>query len=116
MMTPKECAQAWKAVCGIYKDTIEENRPNKTMGEIVRSLGKEKTKEVFATVCKIKKHDGRIYGTNRKYMESIPVNPDSVKWERENPMIYAGLDTIHPTHINNLITELRTVEGKYENH
>lgn len=41
MMTPKECAQAWKAVCGIYKDTIEKNRPNKTMGEIVRSLGKE---------------------------------------------------------------------------
>lgn len=40
-------------------------------------------------------------------MESISVNPDSVVYECGNPMIYAGLDHIHTSHINNLITELR---------
>lgn len=107
-MTPKECAECWKTVCRCYDETIEKNNPKVTMYKIVETLGTEKAKEVFAAVSQIKKGDGRIYGENRRYMESIPVNPECVDWKHGNPMIYAGLDHIHTAHISNLITELRT--------
>lgn len=107
-MTPKECAKAWKEVLRIYDET-RETTPRTTMDKIVESLGIEKTKEVFATVAAIKKHDGRIYGDNRKYMDSISINPECVERKFGNPMIYAGLDDIHTAHINQLITELRRI-------
>lgn len=109
MMTSKECMEAWKKVVQIYNET-RETTPKVTMNKIIDSLGVENTKEVFATVAAIKKHDGRIYGENRKFMDSIPVNPESVEWNYGNQMRYAGLDDIHPTHINQLITELRQME------
>lgn len=106
MMTSTECAAAWKEVVQIYNETCTET-PKTTMNKIIERLGTEKTKEVFATVAAIKKHDGRIYGVNRKFMDEIPVNPESVEWQHGNRMIYAGLDDIHTAHINQLITELR---------
>lgn len=106
MMTSKECAEAWKEVVRIYHDT-RESSPKTTMKKIVDIFGVEKTKEVFATVAAIKKHDGRIYGENRKFTDSIPVNPETVEWKSGNPIMYSGLDDIHTTHINQLITELR---------
>lgn len=109
MMTSKECMEAWKKVVQIYNET-RGTTPEVTMNKIIDSLGVENTKEVFATVAAIKEHDGRIYGENRKYMDSIPVNPESVEWNYSNPMRYAGLDDIHPAHINQLITELRQME------
>lgn len=81
------------------------------MSEIVQSFGLKKTKEVFATVAAIKKHDGRIYGKNREYMNSIPVDSKNVEWRIGNPVIYAGLDDIHTTHIDQLITELRKLDN-----
>lgn len=107
MMNAKEIADIWKEVVKIYNDTIEINLPEKTMNEIIRKFGLEKTEEVFATVAAIKKHDGRIYGKNKEYMNSIPVNPENVEWKNGNPVIYAGIDNIHTSHINQLITELR---------
>lgn len=82
----------------------------KTMHDIVHKFGVKKTKEVFATVAAIKKHDGRIYGANRDYMNSISIDSQNVEWERVNPIIYAGLDDIHTAHINQLITELRNLD------
>lgn len=106
MMTAKECAEAWKKVVSIYNATREET-PKSTINGIIEVLGEKKTEEVFATVAAIKKHDGRIYGKNREYMNSIPVDPEIVEWRSGNPVIYAGLDDIHTSHINQLITELR---------
>lgn len=111
MMNNKECAKTWKTITKIYEETRIENNPRKTMDQIVMSVGMDATKEAFATVAAIKKHDGRIYGTNRKYMNSIPVNPEAVERKSENPVIYAGLDDIHTTHINQLITELRNLDN-----
>ncbi len=105
MMTPKECADAWKTVVKIYKETRDET-PTITMQEIIKELGQKHTKEVFATVAAIKKYDGRIYGRNREIMNATEYNYESSAWERGNPMIYAGLDDIHTEHINQLITEL----------
>lgn len=106
MMTSAECAETWKEVVRIYNET-RESTPEVTVDKIIDALGIEKTKEVFATVAAIKKHDGRIYGKNREYMNSIPVNPKSAERNHENRMVYAGLDDIHTTHINQLITELK---------
>ena len=103
MMNAKEIANIWKEVVKIYNNTRENNLPEKTMEEIIRKFGLEKTKEVFATVAAIKKHDGRIYGKNREYMNSIPVDSEIVEWRSGNPVVYAGLDDIHTTHINQLI-------------
>lgn len=107
MMNAKEIADIWKEVVNIYNNTMEDNSPEKTMSDIISRFGLEKTKEVFATVAAIKKHDGRIYGKNREYMNSIPVDPQIIEWRSGNPVVYAGLDDIHTTHINQLITELR---------
>lgn len=107
MMNAKEIADIWKEVVKIYNDTREINLPEKTMNEIIRKFGLEKTEEVFATVAAIKKHDGRIYGSNRDYMNNIPIDPENVEWKNGNPEIYAGIDDIHTSHINQLITELR---------
>ena len=107
MMNAKEIADIWKEVVKIYNDTREINLPEKTMNEIIRKFGLEKTEEVFATVAAIKKHDGRIYGSNRDYMNNIPIDPENVEWKNGNPVIYAGIDDIHTSHINQLITELR---------
>ena len=107
MMNGTEAKKAWQKVCEIYDATRETNRPAVTMEAIIKELGMEKTREVFAVVSKIKKNDGRIYGKNREFMDSIPTDPAISEWNRENPMIHAGLDHIHTAHISNLITELR---------
>lgn len=109
MMKPEECSEAWKTVIKVYDETIGVNNPRVTINKIVDELGLDKTKEVFATVSSIKKGDGRIYGRNREYMNSIPVNPDAVKWDSDNPMLRSNLDHIHTAHISNLITELRKI-------
>lgn len=54
MMNAKEIANIWKEVVKIYNNTRENNLPEKTMEEIIRKFGLEKTKEVFATVAAIK--------------------------------------------------------------
>lgn len=108
-MSANEIASAWKEIVQIYNET-RGLTPEATLCEIIHKLGIKQVKEVFATVSAIKKHDGRIYGKNREYMNSIAVNPESTEWRRENPVIYAGLDDIHTTHINQLITELRKLD------
>ena len=80
------------------------------MCDIIHKFGIKKTEEVFATIAAIKKYDGRIYGKNRDYMNSIPVDSQIVEWRSGNPVIYAGLDDIHTAHINQLITELRILD------
>ena len=109
MMNAKEIASAWKEIVRIYNET-RELTPEATLCEIIHKLGVKQTEEVFATIAAIKKHDGRIYGANRDYMNSIPVNLEIVEWRSGNPVIYAGLDDIHTTHINQLITELRKLD------
>lgn len=109
MLEPKKCAENWKEVVKIYNETRETN-PEETMKKIVEALGFDTAKETFATVSAIKKHDGRIYGKNREYMDNISINPESVEWKSGNPMLYSGLDDIHTAHINQLIGELRKME------
>lgn len=108
-MTTYQCAKVWKEIVGIYKETREIS-PKTTMNKIIESLGIDVTKEAFATIAAIKKHDGRISHINREYMNCISVNPLCLRPLRDNPVIYAGLDDIHMVHIDQLITELRKID------
>lgn len=106
MLESKECAEVWKRVVQIYDETRDKT-PIDTMNSILNEFDLDTVTEVFATVSNIKKHDGRIYGENRKFMDSVLTNPKSEVWEFGNPMLRVGLDDIHTSHINQLITELR---------
>ena len=106
MLNSRECAEAWMQVNKIYDETISYNNPKITMTEIIAVLGKPVTTEVFATVAEIKKYDGRITPMNRKRLVGTEINPENAKWERGNRMLYADIDHIHTSHINNLLTEL----------
>lgn len=110
MMNANEIADTWKEIVRIYNERSETTTPEETMNEIIHKFGIKKTEIVFATVAAIKKHDGRIYGANRDYMNSIPVDPQIVEWRSGNPVVYAGLDDIHTAHIDQLITELRKLD------
>lgn len=44
-------------------------------------------------------------------MNSIHVDPEIIEWRYGNPVVYAGLDDIHTTYINQLITELRKLDN-----
>ena len=110
MMNANEIAETWKEIVKIYNDTKEIAFPEGTLCNIIHKFSVKKTEEVFATVAAIKKYDGRIYGKNRDYMNSIPVDSQIIEWRSGNPVIYAGLDDIHTAHINQLITELRKLE------
>lgn len=109
LMTPKEAAEAWKKVCESYDATRALNlEPRVTMASIISDIGRKSAYQIFAIVTKIKKHDGRIYGENRNAMERINVDPACLVWDYTNPLVRTSLlDHIHPSHINQLITELR---------
>lgn len=113
MMNAKEIANVWKEIVKISNETREAT-PKTTINEIIDKFGMENTKEVFATVSAIKKHDGRIYGNNRDYMNSIPTDPQITEWRSGNPVIYSGLDDIHTTRINQMITELRCMDAQWK--
>ena len=104
-MTARECADNWKKVIAIFNDSRDTN-PKVTAERIVAELGKEDAMTVFATVAKIKEHDGRIYGNNRDVMNRTPYVKEATEWVSGNPMVHAGLDDIHTTHINQIITYL----------
>lgn len=104
VMEPIELAEAWKFTINAYKST---DRPDECIHMIIEKFGKKRTEELFATIAAIKIHDGRIYGKNRDYMNQITINHKATEYNTGNPLRYAGLDEIHTTHINQMITELR---------
>ena len=105
MRTPREIAEDWQIIKSVYKETRDET-PKETIDMLLTMIPLEDAKETFAVITKIKKHDGRIYGKNREIMEAYPTSLECCEWSNSNPVCKAGLDDIHTTHINQLITEL----------
>lgn len=102
-MTGNEIKDCWDKIITAYKET---ERPDHCIQRVLEEMNLEEALETFAAIAQIKSHDGRIYGKNRDEMEKISVDESCLKWEHGNPLVYKGLDEIHPTHINQLITEL----------
>lgn len=101
MLNATEIADNWRKVVEIKKSS-EGHRPDLDAKRIVATLGLEPAIETFSCIIQIKKGDGRIYGKVREYFSNIEVDESAAVWERENPVIYAGLDDIHPTHIQQI--------------
>lgn len=109
MKNKDEIAKNWKKIVEAYNST-RTMTPDATAKKIVETLGYEQAIETFAVIAAIKIHDGRIYGANRDWMNSVSYNPEAAVRSRENPVIYAGLDDIHTAHINQIITVLRKMK------
>lgn len=106
-MSAKQIAQTWDEFVEIHKSSTDHN-PVSTMQMILNKFSIENVKTVLATVYRLKyTHDGRIYGLNKDFLYSIPVDSKNTKWESSNPIMRAKLDDIHPSHINQLVTALR---------
>ena len=101
MLTVQEVNDGWARVVEVY-DKTRDGKPSDTMKQIISEFGYGKAREIFATIAKIKQHDGRIYGANREFMNETPTNPEIGYMSR-----IGHLDDIHPAHINQLIGELR---------
>lgn len=107
MFKATDYAKVWERVNWIYKNRTEESKPADLLKEVRGEFGDPLVVETFAAVAQLKHYDGRIYGMNRKWTDSIEVNPDAIKWDYDNPLIRAGVDDIHTANVNLLITELR---------
>jgi len=87
--------------------TLGEEGPIVTVDKVVEKYGLDNTINTFVIVSGIKKSDGRIYGENRKFMDSVLSSPMFWEWKTDYHMRDCGLDDIHTAHINQMITELR---------
>lgn len=107
MFKARDYAEVWGIVNGIYKNRTEESKPADPIEEIRGLFGDPLVVETFAAVAQLKHYDGRIYGRNRKWTDSIEVDPEAIKWDYDNPLVRAGVDDIHTANVDLLITELR---------
>ena len=105
MLTVQEMRDGWAKIVEIYNDNRDDtNRPDDAMNLMLDEFGYDKVREIFATVGKIKEHDGRIYGKQREFVNETATNPEITYMSR-----IGHLDDIHTAHINQLIGELMTV-------
>lgn len=113
MYNAKDYADMWKIVIEKYDEQMntekEKASPRMLIENLLKTYNKDLIKETFSVVAKIKSHDGRIYGENRRWTDNICIliDPSATVWDRKNPMMQNDLDYIPPVHINQLITELR---------
>ena len=96
----------WKDIVNVFNETRDEG-PIVTVDKVVEKYGLDNTINTFVIVSGIKKSDGRIYGENRKFMDSVLSSPMFWEWKTDYHMRDCGLDDIHTAHINQMITELR---------
>ncbi len=102
-------AEVWAAVNDLYKNRPDGAKPSELIKVVLNRFGELMVVETFSAVAQLKKGDGRIYGKNREWTDSMTVVPEALKWDPRNPLIRAGVDEIHTANVNVLITELRAV-------
>ncbi len=100
-------AEVWAAVNDLYKSRPDGAKPSELINVVINRFGELLVVETFAAVAQLKKGDGRIYGKNREWTDSMTVVPEALKWDPRNPLIRVGVDEIHTANVNVLITELR---------
>ena len=47
-------------------------------------------------------------------MSQIPVDPACTKWDSNNRLVYAGVDEIHTSHINQMISAIFELEDNLD--
>ncbi len=113
----KRIADNWERIVTSFDANVRSNNgatPDDFAKSIIADFGMNTVKETLAVVCEAKRHDGRIYDENRKYLK--PFLPESVVEdlaEDEMAIVKARighLDDIHSTHINQTISALSKIE------
>lgn len=113
MITLKRCATCWKKICATFKEYRFDGTPKETIDKILEQMSFEEARTTFAVIAALKRHDGRIWGYNREWMNKTPLPEGATDWSHSNPMLNTNLmDEIHPAHIDQLISELRRRESK----
>lgn len=105
ILTAEELKQMWLVIRECYDET-RGSSPAETLKLILNRIGEDACLQTFATVTEIKKSNGRINPANRAFLRPYFLNEKAAEWETGNPFIRAGLDHIHTTHIDQLISEL----------
>ena len=108
-MNGKECAENWKKIVSAYKENIRsgDSRPDHMMDKILDVMDIESAYVAFAAVAAVKSHDKRISPWNRDFLAKASIPDECKDWDPGNPMVYAGIDEIHMSHVDNLVTKLR---------
>lgn len=106
-MNVKDYARVWERVNYLYKNRSDGAKPSELIREVRGRYGDQLVTETFAAVAQLKKYDGRIYGKNREWTDSIKVDPEALKWDLKNPLIQVGVDEIHAANLGLLIMVLR---------
>ncbi len=111
MYNAKDYAKMWEIIVRKYKERDDNDTPRDLIENLVSTYDQALVKETFVVIAEIKKHDARIYGENRKWTDNLStkIDPTATEWNRNNPMMSTELDYIHPAHINQLITQLRSL-------
>ena len=103
ILTAEELEEKWLIIRECYDET-RESSPAETLKIILNRIGEDACLQTFATIAEIKKDDGRISPTNRAFLRPYFLNEKAAEWDIGNP--FTGLDHIHTTHIDQLISEL----------
>lgn len=103
----------------IWDDVIEafdsNSTPRKTMETVLNRVILYDLKQTFAVIAKLKPGDERISSSNRDWLSKCATHPVATTLSHENPMFNCGLDTIHTTHIDQMIDALYKIEEEQEN-
>ena len=105
-MQLKDYASNWQVVCETYDETRDKS-PAFTADVLLEKMCLSDALETFSAVAAIKRHDGRIYGANRAFIETVPHMAEAEERSHVNPLFTAKLDHIHTAHIDQLIGELK---------
>lgn len=114
MMNSKTACKIWKDLVSIYKKDVGNGTPKATVKKLIDKWGLWNTKQIFAIITAIKEHDGRISVENREKLSQIPVDPACTKWDSNNQLVYAGVDEIHTSHINQMISAIFELEDNLD--
>lgn len=117
----EKLARTWKGLVRAYKDTVEYT-PHGVTGDprktIARAMAEGATfddlRQALGVIAHIKEHDGRFSRSNRQWLyEGVDFDADD--WYLEYGRVMGGVDDIHTTHLDNLVTHMRNMEMEADN-
>lgn len=112
MKNCRELADIWKVIADEYhEERIHgKDRPDVTIRNSIDTFGRDAVGEALATVIRLKSTDGRISAGTRSWAAGIECNPTACTYGPDNTFMYAGLDEVHPAHLDQLVRALRDIK------
>ena len=123
-MDTKNVVMLYDQIVSSYRET-EDNKASTTVKIILDKMSLLEAAIGLRAYAEFKKHDGRISERNRDWLRLITISED-IDWvvfsadygyehafrQYGRDMKYPSLDEVHPAHIDNVITVLRSNQNK----